>query len=300
MTSINFAKLLADERKKARLAQANGEPKKGDIPVLSLSRVIKADDETELAKYKVGSIPNVYYIPHFVTQEESDLILKHVYSHQNKWTKLKRRRLQNWGGIPSSRGMLPEALPPFLHTVCTHMAQCHVFAQPPNHILLNEYTPGQGIMSHKDGPLYFPRVAILSLSGPAVIEFRKEISQPPSMSLYLHPRSLLIFQDDAYTEYFHGIQEVERDEITSVLANLKISSPSSSPSSPSPSEHTTTTTTTSTSTLTPQQPEKKREKRRRRRECGDGEDSRSGNKSVADDKDSAEGAERGQLAGQPG
>lgn len=111
-------------------------------------------------------------------------------------------------------------------------------------------------MSHKDGPLYFPRVAILSLSGPAVIEFRKEISQPPSMSLYLHPRSLLIFQDDAYTEYFHGIQEVERDEITSVLANLKISSPSSSPSSPSPSEHTTTTTTTSTSTLTPQQPEK--------------------------------------------
>jgi hypothetical protein len=55
--------------------------------------------------------------------------------------------------------------------------------------------------SHKDGPLYFPRVAILSLSGPAVIEFRKELSLPPSLSLYLHPRSLLIFQDEAYTEY---------------------------------------------------------------------------------------------------
>lgn len=40
MTSINFAKLLADERKKARLAQANGEPKKSAIPELSLSHIV--------------------------------------------------------------------------------------------------------------------------------------------------------------------------------------------------------------------------------------------------------------------
>lgn len=54
--------------------------------------------------------------------------------------------LKSIGGIPSIRGMIPEALPPFLNEVCTHMARCHVFPSPPNHILLNEYMPGQGIM----------------------------------------------------------------------------------------------------------------------------------------------------------
>jgi alkylated DNA repair dioxygenase AlkB len=32
-----------------------------------------------------------------------------------------------------------------------------------NHVLVNEYAPGQGILSHQDGPLYAPAVAILSM-----------------------------------------------------------------------------------------------------------------------------------------
>jgi hypothetical protein len=43
--------------------------------------------------------------------------------------------------------------------------------QPPNHILLNEYRDGQGIGPHKDGPLYHPMVAVLSLGSPADIHF---------------------------------------------------------------------------------------------------------------------------------
>lgn len=35
-----------------------------------------------------------------------------------------------------------------------------------NHVLVNEYQPGQGIMAHQDGPLYTPAVAILSLVRP--------------------------------------------------------------------------------------------------------------------------------------
>lgn len=63
-------------------------------------------------------------------------------------------------------------------------------------------------MPHKDGPLYVPRVAILSLGGNCQLEFRKQISEQPSFSLYLRRRSLLIFTEQLYTEYFHGISEV--------------------------------------------------------------------------------------------
>ena len=42
---------------------------------------------------------------------------------------------------------------------------------PPNHIIVNEYTPGIGMSAHKDGPMYAPRVAILTLSAAGSFDF---------------------------------------------------------------------------------------------------------------------------------
>jgi alkylated DNA repair protein alkB family protein 6 len=33
----------------------------------------------------------------------------------------------------------------------------------PNHVLLNEYLPGQGISPHLDGDLFYPTIATVSL-----------------------------------------------------------------------------------------------------------------------------------------
>ena len=40
-----------------------------------------------------------------------------------------------------------------------------------NHLLINVYPPGVGIMPHFDGPLYQSKVVVLSLGGPAIINF---------------------------------------------------------------------------------------------------------------------------------
>ena len=40
-----------------------------------------------------------------------------------------------------------------------------------NHVLVNSYLPGEGIMPHQDGPLYHPAVCILSLGCPAIVRF---------------------------------------------------------------------------------------------------------------------------------
>ena len=42
---------------------------------------------------------------------------------------------------------------------------------PPNHALVNCYSPGEGIMPHEDGPLYHPAAAIVSLGSWAVLRF---------------------------------------------------------------------------------------------------------------------------------
>lgn len=52
------------------------------------------------------------YIPNFVSSlEEKELIQKVYSAPKPKWTQLKNRRLQNWGGIPHPKGMIPEKIP---------------------------------------------------------------------------------------------------------------------------------------------------------------------------------------------
>ena len=41
--------------------------------------------------------------------------------------------------------------------------------KPPNHVLLNEYLPGQGIMPHLDGNLFFPTITTINLGSHTVL-----------------------------------------------------------------------------------------------------------------------------------
>ncbi|GER50709.1 alpha-ketoglutarate-dependent dioxygenase alkB homolog 6 [Striga asiatica] len=91
-------------------------------------------------------------------------------------------------------------------------------------------------MPHQDGPAYVPVVAILSLGSPAVMNFvphprfekaaqnnsediiisddvpmdissGERLSEYVPFSVVLMPRSLLIFKDNAYSDYLHGIKD---------------------------------------------------------------------------------------------
>lgn len=97
--------------------------------------------------YLIKNCPDTaYYIPNFISADEEKGLLKNVYeSPKPKWTQLKNRRLQNWGGIPNVKGMIAELIPHWLGSYCEKIAGLGVFeACKPNHILINEYLSGQG------------------------------------------------------------------------------------------------------------------------------------------------------------
>uniref|UniRef100_A0A4X1TFW2 AlkB homolog 6 n=1 Tax=Sus scrofa TaxID=9823 RepID=A0A4X1TFW2_PIG len=65
-----------------------------------------------------------------------------------KWTQLSGRKLQNWGGLPHPRGMVPERLPPWLQRYVDKVSDLSLFGGlPANHVLVNQYLPGEGIMA---------------------------------------------------------------------------------------------------------------------------------------------------------
>lgn len=61
-------------------------------------------------------------------------------------------------------------------------------------------------MPHFDGPLYKAKVVVLSLGGPAVINFSDSYKNTNKVArLLLEDQSIHIFEEEAYLKYLHGI-----------------------------------------------------------------------------------------------
>ena len=100
----------------------------------------------DIEKFAKGTIPGVYCIPNWITQDEEEAILERVYAVPNendKWVQLKHRRLQMWGGEVKNP-FNPEPLPQWLMQISRTLVDMGVFTEEtkPNHALINGEVPG--------------------------------------------------------------------------------------------------------------------------------------------------------------
>ncbi|KAI0262716.1 hypothetical protein BC834DRAFT_890004 [Gloeopeniophorella convolvens] len=179
----------------------------------------------DIPAYRVPGSSDTYYIPNFVTEDEENYLLRKIQeTPQPKWKQLANRRLQTWGGDLTGKNVLvPQPFPPFLSNfpdIISRIASTGVFEgsphQRPNHVILNEYHPGQGIMPHEDGPAYHPVVATLSLGSHTVMHYYRPLESTPALSLLLEPRSLVITTREQYTAHMHGIDGTAEDRVGDV------------------------------------------------------------------------------------
>ncbi|TKA69586.1 hypothetical protein B0A49_05232 [Cryomyces minteri] len=194
-----------------------------------------------------GLLPNFYYIPDFITAAEEDSLLRsHIQIPSNRWVSLSHRRLQaHPSTLTPKNTLLASPLPTWLTApIIPRFERLGVFEdaphRSPNHVLANEYRPGEGIMPHEDGGAYYPIVATVSLGGVAVLDVyekvggndsREEVDAEdrdvgttgtdgekrngrpmPCARILQEPRSLLITTGTAYTDLMHGIAEIDVDE----------------------------------------------------------------------------------------
>ncbi|KAI0363234.1 hypothetical protein BV20DRAFT_975913 [Pilatotrama ljubarskyi] len=208
-----------------------------------------------LEDYLVPGTSNTYYIPDFVSEEEEEYLIRKIHeAPQPWWKRLANRRLQIWGGdLTAKKALIPQDMPAFVNQypdIVGRIRDTGAFKGSahgqPNHIIMNEYAPGQGIMPHEDGPAYHPVVATLSMGSHTVFHYYKykldddaapaqaeqsagtttaagpmmasgsgrPIDPTPVLSLLLEPRSLVITTSSLYTSHLHGIDEVQADIFT--------------------------------------------------------------------------------------
>eukprot|EP00931_Biecheleriopsis_adriatica_P122638 TRINITY_DN97640_c0_g1_i1.p1 TRINITY_DN97640_c0_g1~~TRINITY_DN97640_c0_g1_i1.p1 ORF type:complete len:398 (+),score=51.96 TRINITY_DN97640_c0_g1_i1:51-1244(+) len=199
-----------------------------------------------------GKIQDVHYVRNFLTPiqvEEFERIIDQTCD----WERMATRDTQEFGSsnrCDCGRSLMRVALPRWMSEMADALSVLGVFHPvlfPANSVRINAYKPGQGIYPHMDGPVYFPRAAILSLGSQCVFDFYprlddedegkraftwdrdKEVpSAPelppgtePALSLLLEPGSLLVFSGDAFVHHRHGIKAVEEDEIGPQVKNAK-------------------------------------------------------------------------------
>jgi alkylated DNA repair protein alkB family protein 6 len=189
-----------------------------------------ARNAEDKSQFEVTNAPKkLLFIQDWVTEEDERKIIELIENSPSEaWRELRHRRLQMWGGFPENKeDMVSLPLPKWLQTV---VLTCDSFFPEdllPNHVLINQYLPGTGILPHKDGPLYVPNVAILSLGSSSVMEFsvpalerREDSDECEKVRVFLPRRSLIVFSEDLYTKMVHTITEEYEDEIDESLANL--------------------------------------------------------------------------------
>ncbi|KAK2593149.1 hypothetical protein QQS21_009159 [Conoideocrella luteorostrata] len=180
--------------------------------------------------------PAAYYIPNFITHEEERLILEKIAAAPKpRWKQLTHRRLQTWPCDLIQDRLLDEPLPAWLEdpvvsrilsiAATTSSADStshepdavspanHIFAQSPhqrpNHVLINEYPSG-------DGAAYWPVVCTVSLGASLCLNLHRSkeggaVDPVPMWRILQEPRSLLITTESLYTDYLHGIADVDED-----------------------------------------------------------------------------------------
>lgn len=187
---------------------------------------------SSLDQVRISPLPaTAFYIADFISEEEERSILdKIANAPKPRWKQLSHRRLQTWPSDLVQNRLLVAPLPVWLDepvvsrllsvplsvdTGTTHLFDSSPHKRP-NHVLINEYPPGVGIMPHKDGAAYHPVVCTVSLGASLCLNIYKSkedsaLDPDHAYRILQEPRSLLITMDDLYTQFLHGIADTKED-----------------------------------------------------------------------------------------
>jgi alkylated DNA repair dioxygenase AlkB len=155
------------------------------------------------------SICGLEYHDDIITDEEESVLLEHIYAAP--WITDLSRRTQHYGYRYPYFGKLgltpcqdiPDYLQPLLGKI-NEIASCD-FEQ----VIINEYTPGQGIRPHIDAPsLFGENVVSVSLGSDIIMNFNRDSEM---VEVQLKRKSAVILAQDARYIWKHSISPRKKD-----------------------------------------------------------------------------------------
>lgn len=233
------------------------------IPTLVPNMIHYTKDFIVNASYRDALLQWLYQLPEnnssssSLTSSSITTIDTATAAANGKWTVLPhaQRRVALFDAniqqqqLPSKNAVntVQSKFPPPLQILIDTLIQAGVYNQNdggptsylPNHILINEYVHAhQGILPHTDGPAYHPKTITISFGiGDVLLHFTPIMPQSnhhrdnhhhphqQEFQMVLHGNgSLIIFENEAYSNYYHSIHDLSSTKTTTSEFNRNLDS----------------------------------------------------------------------------
>jgi alkylated DNA repair dioxygenase AlkB len=180
------------------------------------------NNETQTKGYiSFESLKGLYYIPNFITPEESELFQADLLSNPN-WVGVSsnptsRKVIQYGYTYPYTGGTLQPTTPiPELYQSLIPRFNAFIKENiddqdvPFDQLIINQYLSGQGIAAHIDHTIKFGAIiACVSLGSGIEITFTR--TGYDAVKIYVEPNSLYIMSDEARYLWKHAIAQRKSD-----------------------------------------------------------------------------------------
>lgn len=143
-----------------------------------------------------------------LTQEEESSLIKLIDAQS--WDTTLKRRTQHYGFrydyTSKEAAEKVQDIPKWCHFIVARLTEQAVLCEEPDQLIINEYTPGQGIYPHVDDVKSFQDgIVSISLGSPIVMDFVNNRNSSIKKELLLTKRSALCLHRDARYQWRHGI-----------------------------------------------------------------------------------------------
>jgi alkylated DNA repair dioxygenase AlkB len=154
----------------------------------------------------IPPIPGLQYLRVYITSAHEEQLRATIDAAPWDTTWQRRRQLygQSYGRAEGNVSPLPE----WGRAIATRIYRDGLSQRPFDHMLVNEYLPGQGISPHRDYETFDRTVVSLSLLSTCVMDFLRDGRRE---AMLLEPQSLLILSDEARYDWQHGIAARKKD-----------------------------------------------------------------------------------------
>lgn len=171
--------------------------------------------------------PGLRLIENFITPAEEADLLTAINSAEQGWDNRLKRRTQHYGflydytarSIDKKNYLGP--LPQFTDVIVQRMLDGGYITERPIQLIVNEYTPGQGIYPHTDAKMFGDPIISLSLGSSCGFIFTSdaddaEDDQADRYEYLVRPRTLMIMSGPSRSDWRHGIplRKTDKDEKT--------------------------------------------------------------------------------------
>lgn len=151
----------------------------------------------------------------YISESIEDKLIREIDSQV--WIVDYQRRLQYYGyrnelESPYSLVSFPVPIPPLIYSLSEELVRDRIVTDQPDQVIINEYSPGEGIRPHKDRNYFDNQICGVNLGSGCVMRF-KHIKEGDVVDVEIPRRSVYVMQDEARYKWNHSILPRKKDKI---------------------------------------------------------------------------------------